>query len=159
MPRALVVVVGLGMVVVRRARCGIDSPEFGMSIIKGRSTMKGLTMSEQCNESDMKARLKALLTDACGIAGEAFASKSTWSCYMVNVMEYIKASLDEEGRTMNDQCNGKYAIEDKLLALITLVRNIENISLEYNKSWYGYIVNARENIKAALEIERTNNEE
>lgn len=50
----------------------------------------------------MEARLKALLKDARGIADEAFAAKSSWCCYMVNVMEYIKAALDEE-RTNNEE--------------------------------------------------------
>lgn len=58
---------------------------------------------------------------------------------------------------MNEQCNECYDIDDRLDALLVEVGKIEGIALLGSKAWYGYIVNARENIKAALEIERKNN--
>ena len=60
---------------------------------------------------------------------------------------------------MNEQCNEYCDLEARLDALLVEVGKIEGIALLGSKAWYGYIVNARENIKAALEIERTNNEE
>ena len=50
----------------------------------------------------MEDRLGDLLNDARGIAGEAFAAKSSWCCYIVSVVEYIKVALDEE-RTNNEE--------------------------------------------------------
>ena len=60
---------------------------------------------------------------------------------------------------MNEQCNEYCDLEARLDDLLVEVGKIEGITLLESKAWYGYIVNARENIKAALEIERTNNEE
>ena len=58
---------------------------------------------------------------------------------------------------MNEQCNECCDIEARLDALLVEVGRIEGIALLGSKSWYGYMVNARENIKIALDIERKNN--
>ena len=59
----------------------------------------------------------------------------------------------------SENSEGRLSMEARLNGLLSEVCYIEGKALLGSKAWYGYIVNARENIKAALEIERTNNEE
>ena len=59
----------------------------------------------------------------------------------------------------SENSEGRLSMEARLNALLVEAREIEEMALLGNRWWYGHMVNVAENIKAALEIERTNNEE
>ena len=54
---------------------------------------------------------------------------------------------------------GRLSIDTRLKRLLKEAREIEEQALLGSKWWYGYMVNARENIKAALCEEGNNNDE